>query len=481
MNRVTLPLLRLLSILGVSALLALSLLTPASGVEAAGSPQADPPPVVIYFFWGDGCPYCAREEPFLEDLTRRYPNVEVRAYEVWYDAANQALFKKMADAMGFEPRGVPVTIIGERYWIGFNDAIAQEIERQVAACTDVACPDAGVGVIPGVVAPQVQDPGEGASAPGEAPSDVITLPLVGPVDLGAQSLAVSTAIIGFVDGFNPCSLWVLSILIALTLRTGSRRKILIVGFTFLTVTSLIYVLFIAGLFTMFTFVRFLGWIQILVALVALFFALVNIKDYFWYKEGISFTIADEKKPGIYRGIRRVIDAGDSLWAVIAATVVLSAGVSTVEFSCTAGLPVLWTNLLAAQGVGPLSFALLLALYMVIYQIDEMAIFLFAVFTLRWNRLEEKHGRILKLIGGTLMLSLAAVMIADPALMNKVSTSLIVFGVAFGAAALILLIHRRILPRFGVYIGTELKPPRSRRKRRGRRGKRRRRSNGFNGQ
>jgi len=460
---------RFLRILGVLSILVLSVLATTSGAKAAWLPQADQP-VVIYFFWGDGCPYCAREEPFLEDLIRRYPNVEVRAYEVWYDTDNQALFKRMADALGFEPRGVPVTIIGERYWIGFNDAIAQEIGRQVVTCSSTGCPDAGVGVIPGVVAP---DPAGSASAPGESPSDVINVPLIGPVDLGSQSLAVSTAIIGFVDGFNPCSLWVLSILIALTLRTGSRRKILIVGFTFLTVTSLIYVLFIAGLFTMFTFVRFLGWIQIVVALVALFFALVNIKDYFWYKEGISFTIADEKKPGIYRGIRRVIDASDSLWAMVGATVVLSAGVSTVEFSCTAGLPVLWTNLLAAQSVGPLSFALLLALYMIIYQIDEMAIFLASVFTLKSNRLEEKHGRILKLIGGTLMLSLAMTMIVDPALMNKVSTSLIVFGAAFGVAALILLVHRRVLPRFGVYIGTELTASNSRRRRRGGRARRRR--------
>ncbi|HEY77470.1 MAG TPA: hypothetical protein G4O00_15040 [Thermoflexia bacterium] len=461
-----------LRLVGVLALLALSIWAAVPTAQAARPPQSDQP-VVIYFFWGDGCPYCAKEEPFLENLARRYPNVEVRAYEVWYDADNQAILKKMADAMGFEPRGVPVTIIGERYWIGFNEAIAQEIEQQVKACSSSGCPDAGVGIIPGVVAPEPQERLGPGSDLNEGQSDVIDLPLIGPVDLGAQSLAVSTAIIGFVDGFNPCSLWVLSILIALSLRTGSRKKILIIGFTFLTVTSLIYVLFIAGLFTMFTFVRFLGWIQIAVALMALFFAAVNIKDYFWYKEGISFTIADEKKPGIYKGIRRVINASDSFWAMVGATVVLSAGVSTVEFSCTAGLPVLWTNLLAAQGVGPLSFVLLLALYMIIYQIDEMAIFLFAVFTLRSNKLEEKHGRLLKLVGGTLMLSLAVVMIVDPELMNRVSTSLIVFGAAFGVAALILLIHRQVLPRFGIYIGTEFAAVRSRRRRRGRRGKRRR--------
>jgi hypothetical protein len=252
-------------------------------------------------------------------------------------------------------------------------------------------------------------------------------------------------------------MWVLSVLLALTLHTGSRRKVLIIGLVFLTVTSAVYILFIAGLFTMFTFINFMGWVRVVVALIALFFALVNIKDYFWYKEGLSFTISDEKKPGIYAGIRRVLNAGDSLWGMVGATVALSGGVSLVEFSCTAGFPVLWTNLLAAQQVTPLNFGLLLLLYMVIYQIDELAIFLFAVYTLKANRLEEKHGRILKLIGGTLMLTLAAVMAIDPALMNSVANSLLVFGIAFSTALVVLVVHRRVLPSFGVYIGSEMTP------------------------
>jgi hypothetical protein len=140
---------------------------------------------------------------------------------------------------------------------------------------------------------------------------------------------------------------------------------------------------------------------------------INIKDYFWYKEGLSFTIDDEKKPGLYKRIRKVMDAGDSMWGLIAATVVLAAGVSLVEFACTAGFPVLWTNLLVSQGVTAGTFVLLLLVYMLIYQLDELGIFFVAVFTLRSSKMEEKHGRILKLIGGMLMLTLAVVMLVDP--------------------------------------------------------------------
>ena len=86
-------------------------------------------------------------------------------------------------------------------------------------------------------------------------------------------------------------------------------------------------------------------------------------------------------------------------------------------------------------------------YMLIYQLDELAIFFTAVFTLKASRLEEKHGRILKLIGGTLMLTLAVVMLFKPELMNKLSSSLIIFAIAFGATLLILLLHQVILAPF----------------------------------
>lgn len=360
----------------------------AAPIAAEGLTQ-DVPTVFIYFFWGDGCPHCAEAKPFLQDLARRYPTVQVELFEVWYDADNQALFRSMAAAHGFEPSYVPTIFIGDRYWQGFADPLRAEMESAAHTCVEAGCPDTGAGIVPGhevqatpVMLPtataeavcgiKVDDCDESTAIATPEPasaSQTLQVPLLGTVDLKAHSLWVSTALISLVDGFNPCSLWVLSILIALTLRTGSRKKIFIIGLTFITVTALVYVLFIAGLFTMLTVVSFLGWIQAAVSLLALFFAVINIKDYFWYKEGLSFTIDEGKKPGLYKRMRQVLHAGDSLSALLVATVGLGLGVSLVEFSCTAGFPVLWTNLVAAQNVTPLTFALLLLLYMVIYQME----------------------------------------------------------------------------------------------------------------
>ena len=430
-------------------------------------------PVAVYFFWGDGCPHCEDAKPFLADLAHRYPQIVIRDFEVWRSPENLAHLRAMAARLDFEPRAVPTFIIGNRHWVGFSDQLAREMERHVAGCVaSLRCPDAGAGIIPGVEPPALPQEPDYEEPLAESPQ-VLALPLVGEIDLGAQSLLFSTALIAFVDGFNPCSLWVLSVLIALTLHTGSRKKVLIIGFTFLAVTAAVYVIFIAGLFTVLSIIGFLGWIQILMAAIALVFALINIKDYFWFQEGISLTIADDKKPGIYQRARRVLNASDSLWGMVGATILLAVGVAVVEFGCTAGFPVIWTNLLASQNASPATFAWLLALYMVIYLLDEIAIFLAAVITLRAGKLEEKFGRILKLVGGMLMLTLAVVLIIDPTLMNELRNSLLIFGAAFLATALVLVVHRWVLPRFGVHLGTELAGPGTRRRRKPLKGTRQR--------
>jgi thiol-disulfide isomerase/thioredoxin len=254
-----------------------ALLTSPLAVSALPSRQ-EANKVVLYMFWGDGCPHCATAKPVLEDLAKKNPQVELRFYEVWYDDQNAALLDKMCAAYGFKATAVPTIFIGDKYWIGYSDQIAEEIAAQVDACSKTACRDAGAGVIPGVV----EQPQEPVSNPVDPTNiETISLPFIGKISLSHQSLFVSTLLISFVDGFNPCSVWVLTMLLALTLHTGSRRKVVIIGLIFLTVTAFIYALFIAGLFTVLTYVSIVGWVQVVVALVALFFSIINIKDYFW--------------------------------------------------------------------------------------------------------------------------------------------------------------------------------------------------------
>ncbi len=429
-------------------------------VQAQALDQSTSDQVDIYMFWGDGCPHCAKAKPYFEGLAKDNPQIVLHFFEVWNDKSNRDYFITFSQSHGFEPTGVPTIFIGDQYWVGFNDQIQTEIGEAVKKCFIDTCQDPAL--IVGARQDQVQPEPVPTPNPVLPGNSAITVPLLGSINLEHQSLFVSTLLIALVDGVNPCSIWVLTMLLALTLHTGSRKKIVIIGLIFITVTALIYALFILGLFSIMSVLPFRGIIQVIVAIIAVIFGIINIKDYFWYKEGISLTIADENKPGLYRKMRKAVDAKDSFWGLAGATVVLAAGVSLVEFSCTAGFPVLWTNLIHSQQVPWITFAILLLLYMVIYQLDELIIFFTAVFTLKATKLEEKEGRILKLIGGVLMFTLASVMLIKPEWMSNLTGSLYVFGIAFGAIILILVLHRILLPRMGIRIGSEKQKPMSKR-------------------
>ena len=407
--------------------------------------------VNIYFFRGEGCSHCAAEEPFLQHLVNDvyHEKISIHEYEIWYDENNAAMAEHFAEGYGQVPGGVPMTFIGTHFITGYSEDRSQEfidaIEEEIAnGPVDPRAIADGELTIEQVI--------ENREKKNEELNTTITVPLFGKVDLKNKSLLVTTIIIGLVDGVNPCSLWVLTMLLAMVIHTDSRKKTLIIGFVYLFVTAAIYALFILGVFSLLSYVRFLKWIQIVVACITLVLGLINLKDYFFFKQGVSLTIDDEKKPGLYKKMRNVLKNTDNVWAMIGATIVLSAGVSLVEFSCTAAFPVIWSNILSAHGIGKLEFALHLLLYMLLYQIDELIIFLVVVVTMKSKRMEEKHGQVLKLFSGCLMVALSIVMIAKPALMNELSSTLIVFGAAVAVTLLILLLTAVILPKFGIYIG-----------------------------
>ena len=396
--------------------------------------------VEVLYFGSDTCPFCQQMEEYLRELEAVFdPPLDVVKHEVSRDAEARDRWERELLARGVTPSGVPTTIIGDRVWVGFDDRVATEVTRSVAglvALVEVAEPlppdgdDAGVSD-PGPVDPTTDD------------ASTLRLPLLGEVELAGRSAIGVTALIAFVDGFNPCSLWVLAILLAMVLNAGaSRGRIVAVGVTFLTVTGLIYGAFIVGIFTVVGLVSsivVIGWV---VGAIALLFGVVNIKDYFAYKQGLSFTIPDRFKPRIYRGGRSIRDTERSLPAVLGTTVVLAGGVALIELPCTMGFPLVWTGTLQTMGIerGP-AFAGLLALYLLIYVGLELILFAVVVTTMQVTRLEEKHGRFLKLVGGSLMVVLGVAMIGFRHLLDDLTGLLWLTLASVALTAVLALIQR----------------------------------------
>ena len=400
-----------------------SLLVMAAALAPIGTAHAtsdsdvvNPPPdtVELVIFHGDGCPHCAGMLEFLDDLEERVPALEVVAYEVWYDTTNQAIFIETLARLGEEPSAVPTVVVDGRVYVGYTDALADRIEEVV---TDLAA----------------------GSIPDDDGDFVIDVPFAGSVNVGSRSLVGATVLIAFVDGVNPCSLWVLSMLMALVVHSGSRTCVFAVGGLFLLITSLLYGLYMLGAYSTLSIVGRQTWIRAAVALVAGVFGAFHLKEH-WTSSGPSVTIPADRKPGIFRRMRTLADPNRSLPATLGGTALLAVGVSLLETPCTAGLPLLWTNLLSDRDVPMSGAAVLFLLYLLIFLIDELVIFGGVVITMRAAKLQEQHGQLLQLIGGTLMVTLAVAMLAAPSLLESVTGTAIVFGLAAGACLVVILIE-----------------------------------------
>jgi thiol-disulfide isomerase/thioredoxin len=428
--------------LGATVFLAAAILL--AGPTAPARADTGGSSLTMYVFMSETCPVCRAQKPFLDELAHRYPQLEILQMEVMTATEHRPLLIEMAAAHDVRPGSVPMIFLGGEVWTGDSRPIREAMVATIEACLREGCPDSRELIA-----------GAEAAGPAEAEADaVLDVPLVGSVNLSVQPLLLSTSLIAFVDGFNPCSIWVLTMLLVLVLHSGSRRRVILVGLTFLTTTALIYGLFIAGVFSVLAFAAYLPWIYWVVALFALTFGLVNVKDYFWFKRGLSFTIDDKYKPGIFKGFRELMTNGRSPLALMGATIVMASGIALIELPCTAGFPVIWSGLVRAHDVSWLEFLALLGVYLLIYLGIELVIFGIAVVKLRIDRFQEHQGRMLKLVGGVIMVALAVVLIAAPEMMSQVGPAMGVFVFAFALTGLIILAHRILLPKVGVRIGDE---------------------------
>lgn len=405
---------RLITLLAVTVT-TLLILVDMRVADAAAEPVSDSAAEFeLVLFHGDGCPHCAEMRAFVAELQGRYPNLVVREYEVWHDEANARLFDDTLATLGEEPRAVPTVVVGGQVIVGQSSGIDRRIEAIVADL------DAG-------------------RTPTDTEEFVVDVPLIGEVDVGSGSMVGATALIAFVDGVNPCSLWVLSMLMALVVHSGSRRRVFAVGGVFLLITSMLYGLYMIGAYSTLSIVGQQAWIRLAVALVAGVFGVLHIKEHFT-TAGPSVTIGAEHKPGLFRRMRRLADMDRSLPATLGGTALLAVGVSLLETPCTAGLPLLWTNLLAERGVPASGAVVLFALYLAIFLLDELVIFGAAVMTMRATKMQEHHGQVLQLIGGTLMLTLAVAMVAAPGLLESIGGTALVFGLAGAVTGAVLTVE-----------------------------------------
>jgi glutaredoxin len=397
---------------------------------ATGSERMSPEnrTVTIRFFWGEGCPHCAKAKPFLQELRTRYPELKIESYEVFRNKKNRNLFLKMAKASGKKVTGVPAFFIGNVMITGFSADIGREVEENVRSCIAQGGCDSGAELTP---------PGH----PGKA---TISVPFLGKISPASLSLPVFTIVVAGLDSFNPCAFFVLFFLLSLLLHTHSRKKMLLVGGTFVLFSGLIYFLFMMAWLTMFLLIGNMPVITIVAGSVAVLVSVINIKDFFFFSKGISLVIPEKDKPKLIERMRNLIRK-DSLPAMLAGTVILAGFANSYELLCTAGFPMIFTRALSLRHLSRLEYYLYLAFYNLVYIIPLLVIVLVFVITLGSRKLTLWQGRVLKLVSGLMMLGLGLVLLINPSLLNNALISAALLAIVVVTAALIVYVVRKIRP------------------------------------
>ena len=370
-----------------TALLLLFLASPGSRFEASATENDK---VILYYFWGTGCPVCEEAKPFLNGLAKRHPQLQIRSYDVMASRENLALWIETAERFGSRPAGVPSFYIGERAFSGFSPEIAREIESTVRDRTAET------------------DSGEKA---------VLRIPLFGAVDSEKLSLPLFTVLIAALDSFNPCAFFVLLFLLSLLIHVRSRKRMLLIGGAFVLCSGIVYFLFMAAWLNLFLLVGHLSAITTVAGAVALTVGIINAKDFFFYKKGVSLSIPESAKPRLFARMRGLLIA-ESLATMLTGALVLAVAANSYELLCTAGFPMVFTRVLTLHSLPPGRYYFYLGLYNVVYVIPLAVIVGIFTVTLGSRKMSEWQGRVLKLLSGMMMILLGGVLLIEPALLNN---------------------------------------------------------------
>jgi len=238
------------------------------------------------------------------------------------------------------------------------------------------------------------------------------VPLLGQLHARELGLPLFTIILGLLDGFNPCAMWVLLFLLSMLVNLHDRKKMFLIGGTFVAVSGIVYFAFIVAWYNLFLLIGVSRITQVLLGSIAALIGVLNVKDSVALGWGPSVGIPEAVKPGIYSQVRRVLRA-ENLVGAVTAVIFLAVLVNTVELLCTAGLPAIFTQVLTMYSLPNWAYYAYLVLYNLAYVADDSLMLAVAVMTLSREKLQEKGARWLKLISGVAMLALGIILMLRP--------------------------------------------------------------------
>ncbi|MBU4275004.1 glutaredoxin [Patescibacteria group bacterium] len=352
------------------------------------SAQNQNPNPEITLFYSAYCPHCKDEKEFLATLKEKYPEVIITEYEIAKNADNQKILAEFYEKYNVpknEQGWVPITFTPTKYLVGFNDQVAREIENCLQECLGEH-----------VVAQQK-----------------IKIPIFGEINIADLSLPVLTILLGILDGFNPCAMWVLVILISLVLSLKSRKKIALVGGTFILAGGFLYFLIMAAWLNVFLAFGYISLIRILIGFFGIGFGIWRIRDFINWRPGVCKVVKNvESQQKVIDKIKNALKPS-AVPATILGVIGLAFGVNLIEFLCSAGFPAIFTRILSLQNLATWQYYSYLVFYNIFYMLDDFIVFGIAFFTLSRFNFSDKYNKWSTLAAGLLIFVLGILLIFRP--------------------------------------------------------------------
>lgn len=349
--------------------------------------------VNIYLFYGDGCPHCEKEEKFLDKLYEKYKdNVQIFRYETWYNQENASLMLTIKKLFNLpESKGVPFTIIGKETYVGYNDYVGEKIENQLIEYLDIS----------------------DVSGENIVDENKENIPFLGEINIKDVSVGLVAIILGFVDGFNPCAMWVLLFLINMLFGMQNKKRMFLLGFVFLLTSGFVYFLSMLGITSILSYIS-VPVVRSIIGIIAILIGIYNVVKYYKTRNDDAgcHVVDDKKRKKIFNKIKAFTNEKNLILA-LAGVIALAVSVNMVELACSTVFPATFAEILAVNEITGIGRIIYLLIYTLFYMIDDMVIFVIAVSTLSITTASSKYGKYSSLIGGIIMLFVGLLLVFKP--------------------------------------------------------------------
>jgi hypothetical protein len=343
----------------------------------------------VHFFYIPGCSHCDEQEPFNEKLADTYPSIQIIEYDATTPAGSALLSEKLGELGVEDEPDFPITIFGNQVFGGWEseETTGRAIEEALQQCLAGDCP-----------APTSEEPGDG-----------IVLPIIGEIIPGDYSLPALAVILGLVDGFNPCAMWVLVYLIALIATLRDRKRIWLIVGSFVLASGVLYFLFMTVWLNAFLFIGYVKPVTTVIGLVALGGGILQIREFIETKGAIVCEVTDaESRKKTMTRIQKIVSSPITL-GTIAGIIALAFAVNSIEFVCSAAVPAIYTHVLSLASLTTFQYYGYILLYVLFFMLDDAIIFGSAAIAMTSN-LGSRYTKYFRPVGATILIILGVLLI-----------------------------------------------------------------------